>query len=247
MAAPAAAAIAAVFAFVATQLDELIILAQFFAASAPGSTLTPADVYAGYLAASVVVLSASATGAAAAAAPPAADRSIRLLGLVPLWLGLKTLAKRLRRRLSWCRSATPTPSPDAAPVSAETGAASDQPEAPEQPAEEQPKAAAGMCTQLLRPGVALVFASSLATGSEEVAAFLPLFATRARDRLAATAAVLTALSAAWAFLAHALARSPPAARLFERYGEAAEPWLLVAVGVYCLVGSWIIPVEPPWS
>jgi hypothetical protein len=45
------------------------------------------------------------------------------------------------------------------------------------------------------------------------------------------------LGAALAFV-----RLPPSARAIAAVGDAAEPVLLAAVGLYCLVGSVLIPV-----
>ena len=82
---------------------------------------------------------------------------------------------------------------------------------------------------------------TLAAGAEEVSAYLPLFATDSAPRLAATAATLPLMAALWLAAAALLVRSPPVAALVERYGEAAEPFLLIAVGVYCLLGSVVLP------
>jgi len=104
----------------------------------------------------------------------------------------------------------------------------------------------GWASLALRPGAAEVAAVTLAAGAEEVAAFAPLFATRSPARLAATAVTLPAMVLLWLALAAAFVRCAPFARAFERYGEAAEPFLLVAVGVWCLLGSYLIPIDLPF-
>jgi len=61
-------------------------------------------------------------------------------------------------------------------------------------------------------------------------------------RAAVTAAALLGMALAWQALALALVRLPPMARAIAAVGDAAEPVLLAAVGLYCLVGSVLIPV-----
>ena len=85
----------------------------------------------------------------------------------------------------------------------------------------------------------------LAGGVEEVSVFMPLLASESAApwNVVAVVATLCGCCAVWLALAAALVRCPPVARAVEWGGEAAEPWLVIAVGVYCLVGSVIIPVS----
>ena len=264
----AAAAAATVVAFFGTQVDELLVLSLMFArAGAPGARSSTADVATGYALACLVVIGASAVGATAGAAPPSADRYVRLLGLLPLFIGGRTLVKRERRRCGngrrpFAAAATSSSAAEAvaAPLladsthgeSAEVGSCAviapppPPPPAPPAPTHAKSRLAAA-AAHFLRPGVAESFAVLLAAGAEEVATFFPLFATRSGAAAATTAVILPLLSAAWLFAAWALARAPGVAAVAEAWGEAAEPWLLIAVAAFCLVGSWIIPVNVPWS
>jgi hypothetical protein len=56
------------------------------------------------------------------------------------------------------------------------------------------------------------------------------------------AAVVMGMTAVWLGAAAALVQCAAVAKAVERVGEAAEPWLFVLLGVYCLVGSAVIPV-----
>jgi cadmium resistance protein CadD (predicted permease) len=252
----AAAASASAAAFAATQVDELFILVLLF------GRRSACDVVAGYALATAVVLGLGASGAAAGAAPPAADRWLRLLGVVPLCLGLATLARRARRRCLRSSASTHAAAPPQeeallAAASEQGAAAGDEEEAEataQAPPPPPPAPLRTLCglsassLRLCRPAVAEVTLVVLAAGGEEVAVLLPLFAAAARApaSVAATAAVYAGLAAAWPLLALALARTPPAAAAFECAGEAAEPWLCIAVGLYCLVGSPVLPVAAPW-
>jgi len=168
--------------------------------------------------------------------------------------------KRARRRCSaraplesGAATGTAAPAETVAPLlddKAAEWAGAGEPPAPASPP--PPLPAVGSClgaaaAQLVRPAVAEAFAVLLAAGQEEVVAFFPLFASGGGAAAVATVVVLPVLSAAWLALAYALALAPGVAAAAERYGEAAEPWLLIAVAVYCLVGSWVIPVTAPWQ
>ena len=267
----AAAAAAAAVAFVGTQVDELFVLSLMFArALSNHARQSTSDVIVGYALSCVVIIGASGIGATASALPPSADRYIRLLGLLPLFIGLHTLVKRARRRC--CPKKVQSSESKATAVNTQPGEHIDTVEpllidvndagnddakndaATPHGEQDSPPPPRGLAARViaatalcLRPGVAECFALLLAAGSEEIAAFFPLFATNNGAAAATTATLLPVLSAAWLLLAWALSRAPGVAAVTEKWGEAAEPWLLIAVAAYCLVGSWIIPVTAPWQ
>jgi len=217
----------------------------------------------------VLALSASGTALGAAGAPA---RYVRLLGFVPLLMGIRTA---LRRALKWwVRRRQKAAHADfggggggdaeAAALGPRAGESSEAllrnsevlsaaavplpashlpPRGPRAPRYSAHCARAlELGAFCLRPAVLEVAAATAAGGAEEVAVYLPLLAAGPLLRSVVTAAVLLACVLCWQALALALVRLPPVARSIERVGDAAEPVLLVAIGLYCLVGSVALPV-----
>jgi cadmium resistance protein CadD (predicted permease) len=249
----AASAVAAAVAYFATSVDELVIFVVLFSRSA--SSGSPAEVALGIALGSVAVLGVSLLGAAGLLIPAADARWLKLFGLLPLVLGVRQLVRRAlkaRRRRAAMRAAAaagaaaaPTALDDAAQAEeALLPAAVDSVDPPPSPAPVK-RAAGVMFAKCLTPNVAEALAVTLAGGSEEVSVFLPLIAAEAGAlaNVAVIISTLTALTVAWVALAAALVRVPPVARTIEHVGEALEPWLVICVGLYCLVGSPMIPVH----
>ena len=244
-----AAAAAAAAGFIATSVDELLLLVASFArASSPNSDLTPSDVVLGNLLGFALVLAASALGLAGILLPPS---YIKLIGLLPLLLGCRQLA---RRAIKWHRKRSAKR--DSGGGGGGGGDAGEAAEGllPEPPASTQapspspapPVPPPALLARCLRPRVAEMAAITLAGGAEEVSVYLPLLASESGSpaNVATVLLVLVVLMAVWLALAAALVRSPPVARAIENFGEACEPWLMIVVGIYCLLGSVLIPV--PW-
>lgn len=82
--------------------------------------------------------------------------------------------------------------------------------------------------------VALV---TIASGSDNVGAYLPLFAAASGAGLATTLAVFYGMLAAWIAAAYAAVRFPPVAGFVSAHGVRLLPILLITVGVYVLWGS----------
>ena len=242
---PLYAAVGATFAaFCGTSIDELLVLVAAFAkASQPAASLTAADIVIGTLLGNCCVLALSALGLVGVLLPA---KYVKLLGLVPLLLGLRQLARRfakwrarrLRQRGLAGAPAAPLSQAAAAPLlesfPADAPAAGEEQLPP--PARPPFRGAAALL------GVAAVV---LAGGAEEVAVYLPLLAAESGSaaNVAAVVGTIVCMMAVWLGAAAACVRCGAVARAVEAVGEAAEPWLLVGVAVYCLVGSAVIPVQ----
>jgi cadmium resistance protein CadD (predicted permease) len=182
-------------AFAATNLDDLILVAAFFAD--PG--VRPWAVVIGRFAGiGALVLVSALAGLAGLAVP---EGWVALLGLIPLGLGVHRLVGRRRR-------------PRAAPA---TGA----------PAEHAvPRSGAPILA---------VAAVTMANGGDNLAVYIPLFASapHAIPAWAAVFAVMTALSCG---AGYGLVNNPLAGRVAGRCGEALLPLVLIALGVSILAG-----------
>ena len=248
---------AAALAFFATQVDELFLLVLWFGRA----TLSPLDVVLGNAIGFLSVLALSAGGGAGLGAF-VPERYVRLLGLIPVLFGVHKVVRRARKRCARARAAAhaaaaadtpdaPTlplleeeegvkPPPDSSPLDLVDAPAS--PPVDATPPRSMLRGVVTCATRCLRPGILEVAAVTLGNGTEEVAAFLPLYATGGAVTIATITVVLCSLAVLWLCLAWLFVRCSPVAKLVESYGEAAEPYLMIGVGVYCLVGSVLIPV-----
>lgn len=264
-----AASAAAAAAFVAASMDEFLVLVACFARAAlPSSDLSTLDVVAGSLLGFIVVLGCAFLGGVGAGALVPA-RFVKLLGLVPLLIGLRTLHRRARkwlarRRARLAAGAAPAVAEDA-PAAHEQAVALIAPGqdageqsialiapggdaaagvgAPAVPPTPAPRVSARCVRAALRPGLAEMFVLTLAGGAEEFAVYVPLLASEstAAANAIAIVATLSVMMGLWLALARALVGCQPVAKAVEDYGEAAEPWVFIAIGAWCLAGSVMLP------
>jgi len=194
-----------VVVFVATNIDDLFVVAAFLAD--PG--LRRRAVVAGqYLGIGALVL-ASALAAWLALAIP--EGWVALLGALPLALGLRKLLG-LRRDAHDGEGG------------AQRGRVRAQERAAEQRLHSQTLAVAGV---------------TVANGGDNLAAYVPLFAT-AFDAIAAYALVFAVMTGLWCVLAYRLVNNPVLGAPLRRYGHVALPVVLIALGLYILSGARVL-------
>jgi cadmium resistance protein CadD (predicted permease) len=179
----------AVVVFAATNVDDILLLAAFFAD--PG--LSPRQVVAGQFLGMSVLVAASAVCALFAVVIPAGW--IGLLGVVPLALGVYGLLRR-------------------------TGGDGD--------AAPNAQGASGGSSRWL--GVAGV---TIANGGDNLGVYIPMFSS-GRRLLGLYVAVFAVLTAVCCLLGHYLVNNPVVGKQLARYGQAALPFVLIALG------SWIL-------
>ena len=172
-------------AFAATNADDLLLLAAFFA----DRNNRPAAVVLGQYAGIAALFGASVAMALAAAAIP--DAALRLLGLLPIAIGVKSLLR---------------------PSDAE---------------EKLPQAGR----------MASVAAVTIANGGDNLAVYVPLFATRSGPELAVIGALFAAMTALWCYAAARLVSQPALGRRLRSQAHRWVPWLLIALGVAILAGA----------
>lgn len=183
-------------AFVATNVDDVVLLAIFFARRDErfGTRQIVAGQYLGF----AFLIVVSALGAAGALLLP--DAVVRLLGLVPLALGLVGL------------------------VDAVTGRGAD-----DDADDDAPAPGARLDTQR-------VTAITIANGADNVAIYVPLFASAGIGGMALTSAIFLALVAPLLVISWAIGSRPVVERAVERAGAYAVPVVLIALGVFILAG-----------
>ncbi len=143
--------------------------------------------------------------------------SIGLLGLVPIYLGVRALVGR------------------------DGNAAMDEPIRQREP---QPwrTAKRQTGTSLLSPPTYQVAVLSVASGGDNVSVYVPLFAGLSLDHLAVTLAAFYLLLGVWCYLGHAAANQRAIAAAIERYGDRTVPWVYVGLGLWIVVRQGTLAV-----
>ena len=200
----------AALVFASTNVDDILLLAAFFAAP----NLTARTVVLGqFLGIGILVLASALAGAVALVVP---EGYTALLGAVPLGLGLRWLWQlwdERRRR----RAVADAPAHEAAS------------EAALQEAEHQTEGR-GRSQLLAVTGV------TLANGGDNLGVYIPLFASAPRT-IPVYVAVFAAMTALWCLAGYALVNNRVIGHHVRRVGRVGLPFVLVALGLWILSGA----------
>jgi len=181
----------AIVVFAATNVDDILLLAAFFA----DPELSPRQVVAGQFLGMLVLVAASAVCALFAVVIPAGW--IGLLGLAPLGLGVFGLVRRER-------------------------ADADSPLAK--------RTASRRSVWLAVAGV------TIANGGDNLGVYIPMFSNE-RRLLVVYIVVFAVLTAVWCVVGHYLVNNPLVGKRLARYGQAALPFVLIALGLWILADA----------
>jgi cadmium resistance protein CadD (predicted permease) len=88
-------------------------------------------------------------------------------------------------------------------------------------------------------GVIDVALITFANGGDNIGIYAPLFATADASQLAIVLVVFYLMLALWCWCGYLIARQPFVAIVLRRYGRWIVPFVLMALGVYILIGSRI--------
>jgi cadmium resistance protein CadD (predicted permease) len=196
----------AIAVFASTNIDDMFLLAAFFA----DPRLHHRSIVAGqYLGIGALVL-ASAMAALLALALP--DGWVALLGVVPLLLGVSKLPA----------------------LRTDTAAGAENASEEHRIQEQEHNAERGLRSQVLA-----VASVTVANGGDNVAVYVPLFATtfEAIATYLLTFAVMTGL---WCALGYLLVNNVILGGAIRRYGHVVLPVVLIALGVYILSGALVL-------
>ena len=191
----------AVVVYASTNIDDLLVLAVFFADPHMRISAVVAGRYIGLAA---LVLGSAAAALLALAIPA---EWIALLGLIPLYLGLRLVPDLLRQR------------------SDEGGVAV----APDLEVKHRPQQ--GFTSQALS-----VAGVTLANGGDNFGIYIPLFAT-APAVIPIYIAVFAVMTAVWCALGYLVVNNPLIGSHVRRYGHVLLPVVLIALGLYILSGA----------
>jgi cadmium resistance transport/sequestration family protein len=193
----------AFIAFASTNLDDIVLLMIFF--SQTNGNFRQRHVVAGqYLGIGILVVVSLLGFAGAAVLPP---NLIRLLGLIPLAIGLYRLFRQYTGKYD-------------DPIESEA-------------VHVQP--AHGWLGGLLNPYMLGVTGVTVANGADNISVYIPLFANQTLPDVLLTIIVFGILVAVWCYAGYRVARYPSVAHFLERYGERLVPYVFILLGLYILL------------
>lgn len=196
----------ALAAFIATNIDDILILTLFF--SQVNKIFRRRHIVLGqYLGFSLLLLASLPGFFGSYLVPPA---SIRLLGLVPIAIGLACLLK------------------------------SDEEEDSSSIEIKQQKSTTSFLASWLSPQTYSVAAVTVANGSDNIGIYVPLFANSKLESVAVILGVFLALVALWCYIADRLTKLPAIAQALTGYGNAFVPCVSIGLGVFIVKESLVL-------
>ena len=195
--------------FVATNIDDIVILMLFFSQS--NVNFRPSHIITGQYLGFTVLIIASLPGFFGGLILPLAW--IGLLGLVPIAIGVKQLLNRENDDV------------EVQGVSGESNRSSSN------------RSIAFSIASLLSPQTYNVAAVTVANGGDNIGIYVPLFASSKLVSLIVILLVFYLLIGIWCIVAYLLTRQPVVAKVITRYGTALAPFVLIGLGIFILIES----------
>jgi cadmium resistance transport/sequestration family protein len=193
-------------AFIATNIDDIIILLLFFAQV--DANFRRRHIVVGQYLGFTLLIFASLPGFFGGLVVP--REWIGLLGLLPIAIGLKQLLNRQA---------------DTEDVQTVTGAF-------ESPSPLTHKKS--FLSTVFSPQTYKVAAVTVANGGDNISIYIPIFAGSTLIRLGVILSVFFLMVGVWCAIAFSLTRHPAIARVLSRYGHVIVPYVLIALGLFIL-------------
>jgi cadmium resistance transport/sequestration family protein len=213
----AAAIIAGVSSFVATNIDDIVILMLFFAQVS--ATFRPRHIVVGQYLGFTALIIASLPGFFGGLIVP--KSIIGLLGFVPIAIGIKQLLSRDNQEN------------DVQAVSDEFNRESNS--------------IVSKIRNLFNPQIFNVAAVTIANGGDNIGIYLPLFASSDLPSLAVILAVFFLSIAILCYVAYLLTRQRAIANVLTRYTQAIVPFVLIGLGIFILIESGTYRLLPSFQ
>lgn len=90
---------------------------------------------------------------------------------------------------------------------------------------------------LFAPQTYTVMAVTLANGGDNIGIYVPLFASSSWSSLLTILSVFYSLIGIWCYVAYRLARQPAIASVLTRYSQRIVPFVLIGLGLFILIES----------
>ena len=200
--------IAGLTSFVATNIDDIVILMLFFAQI--NTTFRPKHIVAGQYLGFTALIVASLPGFFGGLIVPKAW--IGLLGFVPIAIGIKHLLNREN---------------DENEVQAISSEVNDSKE----------RLPMSTLASLLAPQTYHVAAVTFANGGDNIGIYVPLFASSNWASLGVILSIFLVMIGVWCYIAYQLTRHPSVAHLLTRYGQKIVPFVLIGLGFFIIIES----------
>jgi cadmium resistance protein CadD (predicted permease) len=199
----------AIAAFIATNLDDVLILILFF--SQVNATFRRRHIFMGQYVGFILLLLLCLPAYFGGQVIP--QSWIKLLGLLPIAIGLKALRSEAQ---------------DSQPDSLQTPSNLDQ-------TLRQLPAPLALLSSLLAPQTYRVAAVTIANGGDNIGIYVPLFASRTPPQLITMLTIFLGAIALLCTMALHLTQQPRVAKLLVNYGDRLVPFLLIALGLFILI------------
>ncbi|HEY9603566.1 MAG TPA: cadmium resistance transporter [Allocoleopsis sp.] len=193
-------------AFIATNIDDIIILLLFF--GQVDANFRRRHIVVGQYLGFTVLIFASLPGFFGGLVVP--REWIGLLGLLPIAIGLKQLLNRQ------------ADTEDVQTVTSEFESSSSH------------RPNKSFLSSVISPQTYKVAAVTVANGGDNISIYIPIFAGSTLIRLGVILTVFFFMVGVWCAVAFSLTRHPLIARLLSRYGHAVVPYVLIALGLFIL-------------
>jgi cadmium resistance transport/sequestration family protein len=198
-----------VTSFVATNIDDIVVLMVFFSQLNAG--FRRRHVFAGQYLGFLALLLASLPGYFGGLA--ISKSWLGLLGFLPIVIGVSQLIQG------------PEDEPNIQDVSHELSDFA------------VPGSVWSKLKTLLSPQTYAVAAVTIANGGDNIGIYVPLFASSSLPQLVVIMGVFFLLVGVWCFVAERLVRQKAIARGLTQYGHRIVPFVFIALGLYILVES----------
>lgn len=203
----------AIVAFVATNLDDIILLTVFF--SQVGRDYKTYQIVLGQYIGITALCLMSLPGFFGGKMIPMTW--IGLLGIVPIVMGIMKLVELIR-----------------------ADSKDDLEEEPLMTRQQSshnldPNASPGWMARILSPQIYAVAAITVADGSDNIGIYVPLFATCTWLQLLLTVAVFYVLTGVWLYIGHKMSGKSAVADVLSKYGDVLVPVVLIGLGIYVLI------------
>lgn len=206
----------AISSFVATNIDDIIILMLFF--SQVNDNFRPRHIIIGQYLGFTVLILASLPGLLGGLIIPKAWMG--LLGFAPIFIGLKQLLSR------------------------EEDEATVQTVSHQSTVSQNQKFLGLSLSNLLNTQTYNVAAITVANGGDNIGIYVPLFASGNLLSFGITLGIFYVFIGLWCLIAYLLTRQPTFGKLLARYVNAFVPFFLIGLGIFILIESQTYKLLP---
>lgn len=213
------AIIAGITSFVATNIDDIVILMLFFAQV--NSSFRPKHIVIGQYLGFTVLIIASLPGFFGGLIVPKAW--IGLLGLLPIFIGINHLLNLDNNDQEVQTVAAEFKSPKT-----NLGFLS-------------------KLRNFIHPQTFNVAAVTIANGGDNIGIYLPLFAGSDGASLAVILSIFFLMIGLWCYIAYLLSSHPAIAKVLTRYSQAIVPFVLIGLGIFILIESGTYRLLPSFQ